>query len=197
VLKLKTAVILACASFLGACATVETTRNAPFESATATVGLQSTRSASWRVQAVNVVVPETLTVSEANLYMPKADIVWREDHFGDRRAQVKAIVEMGVTQAVFDMDGVEPVIVDIELTRFHALTQKARATIGGTHDVEFIVSVRDAETGLQLVDPFPVNASLKAFGGQKAIEAEMQGETQKVRIMRQISLVMKQYFNQS
>lgn len=193
----KTVTALACAALMGACSGVETTRNVPFESATASMGLQSTRSASWRVQQVNVRVPDTLTVSEANLFVPNADIVWREDRFGDRREQVRSIIELGVSQAVLGMDGVEPVIVEVELVTFHALTQKARATIGGVHNVKFTVTIRDAETGLQLVDPFTVDASLKAYGGQRAIDAEMHGETQRVRISRHITEVVKQYFEQT
>jgi hypothetical protein len=59
------------------------------------------------------------------------------------------------------------------------------------------VTVRDAETGMQLLDTFPISASLKAYGGQKAIDAEMRGETQKVRISRHITEVMKQVFSQT
>jgi hypothetical protein len=31
--------------------------------------------------------------------------------------------------------------------RFHALTERARYTIGGQHEIEFVYSVRHAETG--------------------------------------------------
>jgi len=194
-LSKKTLMALAIIASLGACSGVETTRNSPIESIPTQIGLQSTRSASWRVQEVRVNVPDTLTVSEANLFMPHSDIVWREDRFGDRRAQVKSIVELGVSQAVLEMNGVQPVIVEVELKRFHALSQKARATIGGKHNILFTVTIRDAETGLQLVDTFPVEASLKAYGGQKAIDAEMRGETQRVRISRHITEVIKQTFD--
>jgi len=44
-----------------------------------------------------------------------------------------------------------------------------------------------------LVDPVPIEIKLKAFGGQKAIDAEMRGDTQKVRISREIASVMRQY----
>jgi hypothetical protein len=186
---------LAAAIALSACNTVETTRNAPIEAMPSNIGLQSTRSATWRISDVKVVVPGSLSVSEANLYIPKSDIVWREDPFGDRRAQVQGIVEMGVKQALLNMDGVQPVVVYVEVTRFHALSQKARATVGGVHNMSMNVTIMDAETGLQLIDTFPIEMKLKAFGGQKAIDAEMRGETQKVRIIRHISSVFRTYFS--
>ena len=45
------------------------------------------------VARVEVRVPRSLKVSEANRYLPAGDIVWREDPPGDRHAQVQAIVQ--------------------------------------------------------------------------------------------------------
>ncbi|MDA0223761.1 MAG: hypothetical protein O3A08_08235 [Proteobacteria bacterium] len=188
---------MAAAVLLGACSGVQTTRNAPIETLPTQIGMQATTGGNWHVQEVRVNVPETLTVSEANLYVPASDIVWREDPYGDRRAQVKAIVELSMQQAFIGMQGAQAVIVDVELRRFHALSQKSRASVGGVHKIHFDVTVRDAETGRQLLDTFPISASLKAYGGQKAIDAEMRGETQKVRISRHITEVMKQVFSQT
>jgi len=193
---------------LGACNTVGTSRNAPLEklpeldkietvsasvetkSSRTTTIRKSTAAQSWRVQDVRVNVPESLSVSEANLYFPGTDIVWREDRFGDRRAQVASIVDLAVSQAAIGMTGNNPVYLDIELKRFHALTQKARASVGGTHSIQFDVIVRDVE-GNPLIRKFPVEIKLKAYGGSKAIAAEMRGETQKVRITREIARVMR------
>ena len=193
---------------LGACVNVGASRNAPLEklpeldkiesvsasvetkSSSTTTIRKSTAAQSWRVQDVRVNVPESLSVSEANLYFPGTDIVWREDRFGDRRAQVASIVDLAVSQAAIGMAGNNPVYLDIELKRFHALTQKARASIGGTHSIQFDVIVRDVE-GNPLIRKFPVEIKLKAYGGSKAIAAEMRGETQKVRITREIARVMR------
>ena len=147
----------------------------------------------WYVREVRVNVPETLKVSEANLYLPKADIVWREDPFGDRRAQVRRIVEMAASQAAIGLEGEAPAVLDIKLKRFHALSQKARATVGGVHRIDFDVTLRDAGTGAALAEPFPVEIRLKAYGGQRAIEAEMRGETQKLRISREITAALRRY----
>jgi uncharacterized protein DUF6778 len=195
----KTNLILAlsAATLLGACASSVSTRNAPLEvtpiSNVSSIGIKSSQSGTWRVEDVRVNVSQDLSVTEANLYLPPTDIVWREDPYGDRREQVRKILDLAVSQAAIGMDGGEPVYLDIKLKRFHALSQKARATIGGQHTILFDVTVKDVATDLVLVDPFPVSIKLKAYGGQKAIDAEMRGETQKVRISREITNVMRTY----
>ncbi len=188
--KLLTALVLT--ALLGSCGTVTATRDLPFET-TPVLGVKSTQSAGWHIAKLRVSVPETLKVSEANQYLPRADIVWRGDPYGDRRAQVKEIISMAISQAAIGLEGVEPVLLDIRLERFHALSQKARATIGGWHTIIFDVDIRDVETGIELVDPFKVKINLKAYGGQKAIDAEMRGQTQKLRISHEITRVMRQY----
>ena len=202
-------------ALLGACVKAPLTELPPLESAalqpapTVITDVKSTATAeiggrtglasrNWTgsdfyVRQVKVNVPESLKVSEANLYLPRADIVWREDPYGDRRAQVRRIIEMAASQAVIGMEGAAPVIMEIDLKRFHALSQKARATVGGRHSIDFDVTLRNAETGAVVVDTFPVNIRLKAYGGQKAIEAEMRGETQKLRISREITSVLRGY----
>lgn len=185
--------VLAATALLGACNNVATTRDAPIENIPTTFGIKSSQSVSWHVQDVRVNVPTSLTVSEANLYLPDSDIVWREDPHGDRRVQVESIVDLAVSQATLNMDGGEPVFIDVDLKRFHALSQKARATVGGQHTVTFEFTVRDVATNMPLIEPVPVEIKLKAFGGQKAINAEMRGESQKVRISREITSVMRQH----
>ena len=44
-------------------------------------------SRGWTVSDVRVSVPDGLIVSEDKAILPKADIVWREDPPGDRRAR--------------------------------------------------------------------------------------------------------------
>lgn len=153
------------------------------------------KSRDWRVAKVRVNVPDSLKVTESNSYMPNADIVWRGDPYGDRRAQVRDIVSLAVSQAALSMDGAKPVIVDIDVHRFHALSQKSRATIGGWHTIKFDVHIKDQASGIDIVKPYPVAIELKAYGGQKAIDAEIRGETQKMRIEREITRVMRSYLN--
>ncbi|MRU16890.1 hypothetical protein FDP25_15720 [Roseovarius sp. A21] len=173
---------------VSACGSVETaTRNAPLDAPEL-----APSPVSFNVQAVRVSVPETLKVSEANRYYPGGDIVWREDPVGDRHAQVKAIVQAGITKGVNAMEpGTVPVIMDVEVTRFHALTEKARYTIGGVHAIQFKMQLRNPETGQAYGKPHFVKADFKAFGGTRAIEAEREGITQKYRITEHLAKVIE------
>lgn len=173
---------------VSACATVETaTRNAPLE----TPKVQPVQP-SLQVQAIRVNVPQSLRVSEANRYYPGGDIVWREDPLGDRHEQVRAIFETAMKQGVAEMgEGVVPVYLDIEVTRFHALTEKARYTIGGVHALQFKYVLRNPETGEAYGEPKFIKADFKAFGGARAINAERNGITQKYRITNHLADVIK------
>ncbi len=147
---------------------------------------------SYNVTAVNVQVPTTLKVSEANRFYPGGDIVWREDPIGDRYAQVKAIITAGLEQGVSNVQGERDVVLDVVLTRFHALTEKARYTVGGVHSIQFTVQIRDAATGEILEGPRFVKADFDALGGNAAVAAEARGLTQKVRITQQLAYVIQQ-----
>lgn len=147
-----------------------------------TVGAEDTVLSTplYDVRSVRVSVPRTLHVSEANLYYPIADIVWRGDARGDRYAQVSALFTEAAGRATRTMSEGRPVLVDIEVVRFHALTEKTRYTFGGSYSMKFKISVLDAETGAVLVAPHLIDASHPASGGQKALEEEQRGLTQKV-----------------
>lgn len=176
------------------CASVDTaTRNAPLEAA-----VQAPVATSFDVQQVRVVVPETLKVSEANRYYPGGDIVWREDPMGDRHAQVKAIFETAMAQGLENVTpGRVPAVMDIQVTRFHALTEKARYTTGGVHSLQFYMILRNPETGVAYGEPQFVKADFKALGGQAAIRAEANGVTQKYRITQQLAKVIEQQLTTS
>lgn len=147
------------------------------------------QAADWQVTGINVIVPETLTVSEANSIKPRADIVWREDPPGNRHEQVQEVVQEAMEFALAPLveDGTTPVAVELELTRFHALTERTRYTIGGEHEIEFIFTVRHGETGAALTGPMPVDLTFRALGGSRALEAEAQGIYQRDRIQSQIT----------
>ncbi len=175
---------------VSACANVETaTRNAPLE--LPTIATQEV-APSISVAGYNIRVPESLRVSEAELFYPLGDIVWRGDPMGDRYDQVKAIFETSVLNGIEGLEGVVPVVLDIEVLRFHALTNKARYTIGGVHSVRFNLTLRDPESGVVLVPTQVIEADLKAFGGQKAILADRRGQTQKVRITGHLASVIRE-----
>ncbi|MBM2291053.1 hypothetical protein JQX09_03985 [Sulfitobacter pseudonitzschiae] len=204
--------LLGLGAMVSACANIETaTRNAPFETtpavtsasvdmmAFAATGPQAPAPqaalSAFHITQINVDVPQSLKVSEANRYYPSGDIVWREDPLGDRHAQVKAIFEDALQRGAATMTGGTPVILDVTVSRFHALTEKARYTVGGVHSIAFTMQLRDATTGAMIGAPHLVRADLKAFGGQHAIEAVARGETQKVRITAHLANVLQQELN--
>ncbi len=163
------------------------TRNAPFENIP-----ESVQITAPDILAVRVVVPETLRVSEANAYYPGGDIVWRGDPAGDRHAQVKAIFETAAQQSVQKITkGGQPAIMDIQVTRFHALTEKARNTVGGVHALQFAIILRDPETLGMLGEPKHVQADFRALGGAGAAVAERHGITQKKRIIEHLAEVIE------
>lgn len=164
------------------------TRNSPLEmpavSAPATLP-------SFDIRDIRVSVPKSLKVSEADRYFPGGDIVWREDPRGDRHAQVKAIFDAGLGQGVQSIGpGLVPAILDVEVKRFHALTEKARYSTGGVHAIQFNMVLRNPETGQAYGAPQFVKADFKAFGGEAAIKAESRGITQKYRIKNQLAQVI-------
>ncbi|SHH32012.1 DUF6778 family protein [Marivita hallyeonensis] len=144
-----------------------------------------------RIESFTVSVPNSLTVNERNLYYPVGDIVWRGDPRGDRRQQVKAIFETGVRAAAQLVEGNRPVRMDVQVTRFHALSEKARYITGGVHDIDFKYRLIDTETGLQIGETKDVNADLEALAGRRAIDAEQQGLTQKSRITAHLAEVIQ------
>lgn len=206
---IKLITFLGLGALVSACADIETaTRNTPFGtapafaqvslgampllSATPMVALPQSVAPQMRITAINVTVPQSLKVSEANRYYPSGDIVWREDPFGDRHAQIKAIFETGLQRGADTMGGDYLVVLDVTVSRFHALTEKARYTVGGVHSIAFTMQLRDTRTGAPVGAPREVKANLKAYGGQQAIDAESRGQTQKVRITAHLAEVLRQ-----
>jgi len=195
--------VMTAALGLSACASVDTvSRNQPpaeplpIEMAGSTKAQpDAARTQPYHVVKVDVIVPTTLKVSEANSYFPRADIVWREDPLGDRYAQVQAIVQNAAEQAVAPLSEGRDVVVEIQVARFHALTERTRYTIGGTHDIHFYMTVLDAKTGTVLEPPRMIETEFKAYGGTRALEAMSRGETQKVRITTHLVTLIRQEMN--
>ena len=199
---LKTAALLGFVSVVSACGGTEiASRNVTVDQSPSQLGFAQNTAARPQLLAqlprdlnitdIRVTVPRNLKVSEANVYYPHADIVWRDDPIGDRYQQVKAIFEEGFGRGTQHMTTGLPVIVSVELVRFHSLTEKARFQIGGDHNMKFKLSVNSAQTGLPLIATRLVEANLDAFGGGRAMVAERQGQTQKVRITAFLSQVIQ------
>ncbi|MBO9472629.1 hypothetical protein J7413_03680 [Shimia sp. R10_1] len=175
---------------VSACASVDTaSRNAPFDVASTEIAAPAP---SYQMAGFEVTVPRSLRVSEANTYYPGGDIVWRGDAYGDRYEQVKAMFEEGVRLGGGPLVGARPVHVQIEVSRFHALTEKTRYSVGGVHAIEFTMTIVDAQSGAVLRGPKPIKASLTGYGGQKALAAEARGLTQKYRITHHLAYVVRE-----
>lgn len=147
--------------------------------------------AQYDVEAVRVTVPRSLVVSEANTFKPRADIVWRGEARGDRHLQVQAIFQEAMAAGTATMQNGRQVNVDVQVTRFHALTEKTRYTIGGVHEMRFILTVSDAASGAVLDGPREVVADVKASGGSQAIAEDQAGRTQRVVTVDRLAQVIR------
>lgn len=144
-----------------------------------------------KIARITVDVPRSLEVSEKNSYYPKGDIIWRGDLFGDRHEQVKAILKQSAENAAATLQGDTPVHMHIQLTRFHGLTEKARYSTGGVHNVNFYVTLLDPKTGATLRPAELVVTNLDALRGTEAIQADQRGDTQKHRITSFLTQVLR------
>ena len=144
------------------------------------------------INSILVRVPRSLKVSERNSYLPRGDIVWRGDPIGDRHLQIQRIFEAALLRDAAELKGPVKVDLEIDVKRFHALTEKARYTTGGVHSITFDLSIKDPATGELVVPVRTIRADLEGFGGQQAILADARGETQKVRITNHLTEVIRQ-----
>lgn len=156
--------------------------------------METAQPASYAVKAVYVHVPRSLKVSEANTFKPAADIVWHGDPDGDRYAQVQAIVEAAMARATQSMTQGRPVVLDVVVTKFHALTQRTRESFGGKHNLFYDLTMRDAVTG-QVLLTSKVNATVPGAGGAKARAEEAVGRTQKVVITEALVASLQKQFH--
>ncbi|QYK40255.1 MAG: hypothetical protein KF887_12540 [Paracoccaceae bacterium] len=190
-------VVLVSALALSACAGKE-----PASRGAAGVGLGVTQAATdgsdlrlavpqYTVREVRVNVPRSLSVSEANLYYPVADIVWRGEPTGDRYMQVHQMFTEAFGFVTPELQTGPEVIVEAQVRRFHALTEKTRYTFGGVHSIRFDLTVKDAKTGAILDGPRFVVADTPASGGRKAIAEEQAGRTQRVVIIENLARVIR------
>jgi len=149
-------------------------------------------SKNWRIANIDVRVPESLSVSEANSFAPDADIVWREEPLANRHQQVDRIITRAAQIGSGQLTGARAVNLVVQVSEFHALTQKARTTLqnSGVHNITFTAQVLDAKTGVELTPVDTIRADLVGFSGAQAVEAVKQGQTQRVRIIAHVSQVI-------
>lgn len=153
------------------------------------------QSANWRLAAVDVSAPETLTTSEVNSYTPDFDIVWHGEPYGDRRAQAAAIVTEGIERGARSaLNGRENVRIVATITQFHAITPKVRGMDDvGVHNIQYTVQVFDARSGAALTEPQNIKAEFPALVGKAGDEADAAGNTQRVQIVNHIAAVTQNW----
>ena len=147
-------------------------------------------SNQWRVVSLDVVVPDTLTVSTVDSLAPEADIVWWGEPEGDRRAQVAAIIETGVAQGSRALRGPVPVHFLVVLEQFHATSPRAqRIAPSAVHNISYTVRVFDNRNGQEVTPAVHVDADLEAYVGAQLVAAQAQGGTERNRIIANIAAV--------
>jgi hypothetical protein len=146
----------------------------------------------YDIVSYSVSVPKSLLVSEADVYLPIADIVWHGDPEGDRHAQVKALFMTGFESGTTGMTAGRAVTVDVQVEKFHALTPKTRATFGGNFAMHFFLTVYDANTHAIIDGPRLVIADTPASGGVKALREEAAGITQTTVITGHLASVFRE-----
>lgn len=144
------------------------------------------------VVEVKILVPTSLRVSEAETWYPIADVVWRGEPRGNRLEQVYRIFSEAAAAGTSDLTTGLPVIAEVQVTRFHCVTEKTRNSIGGMHSMQFTLTIRHAETGEILDGPRKVVADTKASGGSKAIAEDYAGRTQRVVVVERLTQVLHQ-----
>ena len=151
--------------------------------------LDASVTKGWRVNTVQVVIPDDLTTSDQNSYAPNFDIVWHGDAPGDRRSQVTRLLTDAVTEGSKGLRGRKPVTIQLVLAQFHAVTpiavQRAPAAV---HDIRYTMTVFDSR-GNRLTEPEFIRADLPAYVGRQAFIAAQEGETQKKRITDHVAKV--------
>ncbi|ABL70082.1 DUF6778 family protein [Paracoccus denitrificans] len=157
--------------------------------------LDAAQTAGWRVAAVEVAVPDALTTSEANNYIPDFDIVWHGEPAGDRRVQVAAILREGIEKGAAGLNGKTGVRIVATVSQFHAITPVVRERLqnSGVHNIRYTVQVFDARSGAALSQPQLIKAEFPALVGKAGDEAEARGLTQRVQIVNQIAAVTQNW----
>ncbi|MFO1138374.1 MAG: DUF6778 family protein [Paracoccus sp. (in: a-proteobacteria)] len=162
---------------------------------TAYTQVDAAKAANWRLAAVDVKAPETLTTSEENSYTPNYDVVWHGEPYGDRRAQAAAIIKEGIERGASSaLTGREKVRIVATITQFHAITPKVRGMDGvGVHNIQYTIQVFDAKTGAALTEPQNIKAEFPAMVGDEGDAADAKGLTQRVQIVNHVALVTQNW----
>jgi len=146
---------------------------------------------SYAFTELRFAAPADINISESDEFYPNADVVWRGDPPGDRIAQIGAMFQTAFDRNKPIFTGDQPIVVDIMLIRFHGVTDRTRATIGGVHNIVFMMTVRDARTGDVIEPARRIEVNLNAPGGRQARRMDAAGETQRFRVTEFLTSVFR------
>ncbi len=160
--------------------------------------LEQEAHAKLKVVGVDVIIPDGMPVSSdpSVRYPPSDTLVWWGDPPGDRKQQVREIVAEAVMRSTNRLlAGARPVRIEVLIKQFHAMTPRARSTSLqlGVHEIQFDITLLDAETNVKIAGETGLNADLRAFSGDSAISADQNGQTQAVRIKNRIDQVVSDW----
>ena len=147
---------------------------------------------SYDLRGLRFAAKPGLVVSENNNFYPNADIVWRGDPVGPRIPQIGAMFQEAARRNESVLNGAVPVVAEVTLIRFHGVTERTRATVGGVYNIIFELSVRHAFTAEVIEPPRRVVGNLSAPGGSQARALDQQGQTQKVRVTDFLTGLLRQ-----
>jgi hypothetical protein len=139
-------------------------------------------SRDYSLQGFAFAAQNGLIVSERENYYPNGDIVWRGDPRGPRIAQIAAMFTEAANRSKQAINGGQPVNVAVTLVRFHGVTNRTRYSIGGIYNVIFDITILDSGSGAVIEPTRRVVGNLDAPGGERAVQLEETGQTQKVRV---------------
>ncbi len=187
---IKKSILVVLGSVVTACDLPEiVTRDAPISNAPIAAE-RIVQLRSYNVADVVLKASSNLSVSEANTYYPSADIVWRGDPYGDRRVQVMSMFDTAIQRNQSRLWGARDVQVEVDLVRFHGVTERTRFSIGGVYNAIFDLTVRDYATGEIIEGPRRIEGNLPAPGGGAAYMQEQRGETEKVRVTQFLTQIL-------
>lgn len=146
---------------------------------------------SYELRGITFAGLEGLTVSEANNLYPSADIVWRGDPIGDRVQQIGTMFQEAAARNIGTFGGSQPIIADVVLTRFHGVTERTNYSFGGVHDIRFLLTVRDANSGEVIEPQRRVAVALDAPGGNESVRLDAIGQNQRVRVVDFLTSVLR------
>ncbi|MEO1495154.1 MAG: DUF6778 family protein [Pseudomonadota bacterium] len=149
-------------------------------------GPVSSNVSGWSMQDINITfgpeISRTATGTEFS-----SNFVWEGDGDGNRKKLVIALFEDAMQDIGREaMTGNRAVAMNVEVTRFHALTQASRLLCCGEHNIRANLSVTDAGSGEVLAEGEDIYLGRVALGGIPGLVAVAAGRDQRVRIRESI-----------